>query len=140
MEKKYLPPQFTNRLISYKNQVKIAGVYCDWVANLSPYVYSIAAIKITNVACGANGDLVCTGFWGIVHTAAGSYIGPGIKAMCAESYDSLVNACDKKGGLEKVKIIQTGKSFGVYGFANSAAEEAITKLFHVSLLRLSLKV
>lgn len=117
------PPQFANRLISYKNQVKIAGTYCNWLANVSPYVYSFAAIKFTNVVCGANGDLVCTGFWGIVHTAAGSYVGPGIKAMCAESYDSLMNACDEKGGYEKVKITQTGKSFKVYGIANSEESE-----------------
>ncbi|KAJ5650548.1 uncharacterized protein N7484_004271 [Penicillium longicatenatum] len=117
------PPQFADRLISYETQVKIAGKYCDWLADVSPYVYSLVAMKITKMRCGVDGSFVCTGFWGVAHTAAGSYIGPGIKAMCKPAYESLMKACDEKGGFEKVEITQTGKSFEVYSFANSEETE-----------------
>ncbi|KAJ5777230.1 hypothetical protein N7520_000476 [Penicillium odoratum] len=75
---------------------------------------------------GVDGSFVCTSFGVIAHTAAGSYIRPGIKAMCKLSYDSLMKACDENGGYERVKIPQTGKSFEVYGFANSKETETCT--------------
>lgn len=83
-------------------------------------------MKISKMACGVDSSLVCTGFWGIANTAAGSYLGPGIKAMCKPSYDSLMAACDEKGGYEKVKVKQTGKSFEVFGYANSEESETCT--------------
>ncbi|KAJ5898158.1 hypothetical protein N7504_008446 [Penicillium tannophilum] len=113
------PPDFGNRLITYEQQVFIAGEMCNFAASLTPYVYSLAAIKVVNLACGENFDYVCTGFWALVNTAAGAYLGDGIIAMCEPSYDSLIAACGEKGGSEEVKIKQTGKSFHVRGYANS---------------------
>ncbi|KAJ5762015.1 uncharacterized protein N7511_005397 [Penicillium nucicola] len=122
------PPQYDNRLITYQQQVFIAGELCDFVANVSPYFYTFVGMKIQNLACGEDFGYTCTGFWGIANTAAGAYIGPGIKAMCKKSYDSLIAACDEKGGYETVKIKQTGKSFEVFGYANSEESESCTSV------------
>ncbi|CAI7643697.1 unnamed protein product [Penicillium bialowiezense] len=117
------PPQYADRLITYEQQVFISGELCDFVATVSPYFYTFVGMKIQNLACGEDFSYVCTGFWGIANTAGGAYIGPGIKAMCKPSYDSLMEACDEKGGYEKVKIKQT-----VFGFANSEESESCTSV------------
>lgn len=113
------PPDFGNRLITYEQQVFIAGEMCNFLATISPYIYTFVGMKVQNLACGTDFSYTCTGFWGITNTAAGAYIGDGIIAMCEDSYDSLIAACGEKGGAEEVKIKQTGKSFWVKGYANS---------------------
>ncbi|KAJ5559555.1 hypothetical protein N7513_001954 [Penicillium frequentans] len=112
-------PDFGNRLITYEQQVFIAGEMCNFLATISPYIYTFVGMKVQNLACGTDFSYTCTGFWGITNTAAGAYIGDGIIAMCEDSYDSLIAACGEKGGAEEVKIKQTGKSFWVKGYANS---------------------
>ncbi|CAI7586285.1 unnamed protein product [Penicillium glandicola] len=122
------PPEYSDRLITYEQQVYIAGEFCDFVATVSPYFYTFVGMKFQNLACGEDFSYVCTGFWGIANTAAGAYVGPGIKAMCKPSYDKLIAACGEDGGIEKIKIKQTGKSFEVFGIANSAESESCTSV------------
>ncbi|KAJ5168093.1 uncharacterized protein N7482_003687 [Penicillium canariense] len=118
------PPHFANRLVTYEQQKFIAGKLCTWVSKVSPYAYGVVAVKITNLMCGEGGTFTCNAFYSIAHTAAGSYIGPGIQAMCAESYSSLIAACDEKGGVMDVKIDQTDAIFQVEGYANSEEDDS----------------
>lgn len=118
------PPEFANRLVTYQQQKFIAGKLCTWVSQVSPYAYGVVAVKITNLMCGSGGTFTCNAFYSVAHTAAGSYIGPGIQAMCAPSYSRLIAACEEKGGVIDVEIDQTEAVFQVEGYANSEEDDS----------------
>lgn len=117
------PPEFENRLFTYEQQKFIAGKLCTWVSKVSPYAYGVVSIKITELMCGSGGTFRCSAYFSVMHTAAGSYIGPGIQAMCAPSYSALMRACGEKGGVVDVKVDQTDANFRVEGYANSAEDD-----------------
>lgn len=94
------------------------------VSQVWPYAYGVVAIMITNLMCGSGGTFTCNAFYSVAHTAAGSYIGPGIQTMCAKSYSSLIAACEEKGGVIDVEIDQTEAIFQVEGYANSEEDDS----------------
>jgi hypothetical protein len=86
-------------------------------------VYGVVSIKISNLRCGEGSTFTCNAFYSVAHTAGGSFISQGIQAMCAPSYTSLMNACEKKDSYVDVEITQTEAVFQVEGYANSEEDD-----------------
>ncbi|OJJ44501.1 hypothetical protein ASPZODRAFT_18691 [Penicilliopsis zonata CBS 506.65] len=116
------PPEGEYFLLSYIAQKRLYALICTYVEIESAGFWSVVGLTVSNLACGANLQYVCTGFFTLAAAETGYYISAGIRENCDATFKSIMDTCRKRGGVSTVEIIETKKKFLAVGVASGASE------------------